>query len=286
MHRPDPLQLKNTRRLPKEVIPVLRQHAQILFEVLGRKLVGVYVHGSAAMGGFTFAQSDLDYLALVSAPLTALERKKLSALFLETYGEGAPANGIEMSIVVERFAGKDFRYPTPYEFHMGTKKQIAFHGRPHRRVMTDPDLAAHFTITRHRGICIYGKPIRSAFTRVPHQDYLASVALDSEQSFQKIQRGTGSAPCVVPRYAVLNFCRVLALITDGLVTSKAEGALWGLRHVPRRYQPIVAAALQEYRRPGSSKPINPNTLRAFAAYARDRIRDRRGSTGEIRAAQR
>src|SRR5690348_4919159 len=60
----------NEDRLPPEVVPVLAQHVDALLRVFGEKLVGVYVHGSAAMGGFNTKTSDLDYLALTVEALS------------------------------------------------------------------------------------------------------------------------------------------------------------------------------------------------------------------------
>jgi len=171
--------LRNLDRLPQEVISLLQSHVLILTEALEDKMTGVYVHGSAAMGGFNFTQSDLDYLAVVSVPLDAGERKKLADSFLKVYGKGAPAKGVEMSIVVEEFVGKGFRYPPPYEFHMGTEEQVKLHGCPHMHEMLDPDLAAHFTVIKERGVCVYGKVIDEVFAEVPKQYYLAAIASDS-----------------------------------------------------------------------------------------------------------
>lgn len=266
------MNLKNTDKLPKEVIPVLQKHAQVLFDSLGDKLTGIYVHGSAAMGGFTPTQSDFDYLVTTSNPLTPEERQKLSKSFLDVYGIDAPAKGVEMSIVVEKFAGEDFLYPTPFEFHMGTKEMIEKQGlqKPENG---DPDLAAHFTITKKHGICVYGKPIDEVFIDVPRKYYLDSIAKDSEESFQNIQAKTGSEKCVVPNYAVLNFCRVLAFIENELIISKTEGAKWALENLPEKYHPIISAALHEYQNVGSSEKIDPELLKQFATFAQTKIRN-------------
>lgn len=267
------MELKNIEKLPGEAIPLLQRHAQILLDSLGEKLTGIYIHGSAAMGGFTFKQSDFDYLAIISSPLTPEERQKLSESFLEIYGKDAPGNGIEMSIVVEEFAGSDFRYPTPYEFHMGTKEQVRFHGLPHKTDMVDPDLAAHFAITKKRGICVYGKSIDEVFADVPRKYYLDSIAKDFEESFSNIQEKTGTEKCIVPKYAVLNFCRVLAFIQENLIVSKVEGAEWALKNLPEKYHPIISAALQEYREADSSGKVDPKLLKEFAAFAQTKIRN-------------
>ncbi len=262
----------NTGKLPKEVFPVLQKHIQVLFDSLGDKLTGVYVHGSAAMGGFTPEQSDFDYLVTISCSLTPEERQKLSKSFLNIYGKDAPAKGIEMSIVIEKFAGSDFRYPTPYEFHMGNEEQIKFHGLPHKNEMTDTDLAAHFTITKTRGVCVFGKRIDDVFVDVPRKYYLDSIAKDSEESIDNIQKKTGTSKCLVPNYAVLNFCRVLAFIDNQLIVSKTEGAMWALENLPEKYHPIISAALQEYQNTGSSENVDPELLKQFATFAHQEIR--------------
>lgn len=265
--------LRNTQKLPQGIVSILQKHVQVLLDALSKKLTGVYVHGSAAMGGFTPTQSDFDYLVTISSRLTPGERQKLSESFLGIYGKDAPAKGVEMSIVIEKFAGSDFCYPTPYEFHMASKEQIRFHGLPHKTEMTDPDLAAHFTITKQRGICVFGKPINEVFADVPKKHYLHSIAQDSEESFGNIQEETGTKKCTVPNYAVLNFCRVLAFIDEDIVASKTEGAEWALEKLPKQYHPIILAALQEYRNIGSSEKVDSELLKQFATSAQTTIRE-------------
>jgi predicted nucleotidyltransferase len=264
----------NADKLPQEATNILRAHVLILREALCSKLIGVYVHGSAALGGFNPAQSDLDYLVLISSPLTNSERRALSISFLQIYGEDAPAKGVEMSIVHERFAGKHFQYPTPYEFYMGSPEQVRFYGQPRdsTHVETDKDLAAHFMITKMRGLCVYGQPIDDVFEVVAREYYLDSIATDSERSFTNILKKTGSQECVVPMYAVLNFCRVLAFVDDGLITSKIEGGKWGIKILPNKFYPIILSGLLEYSHPGSSEKVDPFLLKDFAEYAQTKIR--------------
>jgi hypothetical protein len=181
-----------------------------------------------------------------------------------------PAGGVEMSIVEAHYAGPGYRYPTPYAFHMGTREQVQMHGLPPDRETVDPDLAAHFTITKRRGLCVYGRPIDEVFVEVPRADYLDSIVLDAEECYDSIQTETGPGPCVVPKYAVLNFCRVLAVLEADLVTSKIEGGEWGLAHLPEHYRPVIAAALQEVRE-GASAPVDGDLLKEFATYAWARI---------------
>jgi streptomycin 3"-adenylyltransferase len=266
------MRLRNTDKLPAEVVPLLRKHVRILVAALGDKLVGVYVHGSAALGGFTFAHSDLDYLAVVAAPLTAAERRVLADSWLATYGQNVPAKGVEMSIVPAEFAGAGFRYPTPYEFHMGTEEQLRLHREPHAQEMLDHDLAAHFTITQERGVCVYGRSIPEVFAKVPRAFYLDSIVRDAEESLREILEDNSSESAPVPSYAVLNACRVLAYAEEGLIASKSEGAQWAREHLPLQYHSLIAVALRRYSQVGAEEQAEPGLLQDFATYALNRIR--------------
>lgn len=266
-----PVMLQHAGALPPVVRPILQTHVQVLRAALGDELVGVYVHGSIALGGFNPEQSDLDYLAVVAGPITATARAALASNFLAVFDTPGAAGGVEMSIVQARYAGPDFRYPTPYEFHMGTRDQVRLHGKPHSREYLDPDLAAHFTITQRHGLCVYGAPVDAVFATVPRAAYLASIALDAADSNHNIQTQTAPGPCRVPKYAVLNFCRVLAVIEEDRITSKRDGGAWGLAHLPPRFHPLITAALDESRSLGASPLVDGDLLKEFAAWALARI---------------
>jgi streptomycin 3"-adenylyltransferase len=176
--------------------------------------------------------------------------------------------------VVTRSELRDLKYPTPFEVHFATShKEDFLPGKAKLDVTeSDPDLAAHFTITKARGVTLYGEPIDETFPEVPPQYYLDSIAKDSEWSFGCVDKGPDSGTCRVPPYAVLNFCRVLAFIQEGLITSKSEGALWGLRTLPQEYRPLIEEALQEYRVADSSKEVDAALLKRFAKFAIEIIR--------------
>jgi predicted nucleotidyltransferase len=249
--------LKDTERLPRQTLPVLEEHTNALHEILGDKLVGVYVHGSAALGGFTPQQSDLDYLAVVAKPLSANERARLSEVFLSLHGTSGFRKAVEMSIVEARFAGTDFRYPTPYEFHMGTLEQVERHGSPHRFEHRGPDLASHFTVVRERGVCVFGRVIAKVFTPVPRRDFFLSNLEDASNARDKILRD--------PIYVILNLCRTLFAVEDGNVYSKIEGARLYLRKQRELYElhELVRTALADYQSGGSSN-YDPAKLQEFA----------------------
>ncbi|HXQ57646.1 MAG TPA: nucleotidyltransferase domain-containing protein, partial [Actinomycetes bacterium] len=50
-----------------------------LTRVLGPALVGLYLHGSAAMGGWSAEHSDIDLLGVVARPLDRRVKRVISA---------------------------------------------------------------------------------------------------------------------------------------------------------------------------------------------------------------
>jgi streptomycin 3"-adenylyltransferase len=58
----------------------------------------------------------------------------------------------------------------------------------------------------------------------------------------------------------------------GLITSKLEGGLWGLENLPRTFEPVIQAALDEYTE-GEGDAVNCSLLKRFADYAMSHIND-------------
>lgn len=202
---------------------VAEAFAQMSQDILGDNLVGVYLHGSAAMGCFNPQKSDIDLLIVVEnsvpdeAKLAFMER-------LVKLNDKAPEKGIEMSIVKHSVCNP-FCYPTPFELHFSNTHLNWFLENPQDYIVkmkgTDPDLAAHVTITRAYGKVLYGAEISDVFGPVPKEDYIDSIWLDIENAAEDVLKN--------PVYVILNLCRVLAYLKEDLILSKKDGGIWGLR---------------------------------------------------------
>lgn len=209
-------------------------------EILKDCLTGIYLHGSAAMGCYHPQKSDLDFLVVVNEPMTdAVKRIYMDNLFeLDT---NVPGKGIEMSIVLKNDCDP-FIYPTPYILHYSRGHKEWYKSDPEDYIQrmngTDKDLAAHFTMIRNRGCCLYGLPIQKVFGMVPEQDYLDSLWYDVSNAEKEITEN--------PMYLILNLARVLAYLKEKKILSKREGGAWGLEHLPDEYHPLIRSALREY----------------------------------------
>ena len=209
-------------------------------EILTDNLVGVYLHGSAVMGCFNPEKSDIDLIVVVKNDIPDVDKKAFMDMVV-ALNANAPSKGIEVSIVKSNVC-KPFVYPTPFELHFSAMHLNWYKDNLDNYVQnmkgTDEDLAAHFTIITHRGVCLTGAPIDEVFGEVPKDAYMDSIRGDIAEAEQDILEDT--------MYITLNLARVLAFVREGLVLSKREGGEWGLKNLPLEYHPLIEKSLREY----------------------------------------
>lgn len=230
--------------------------------ILGDKLVGVYVHGSIAFGCFRWETSDVDFLAVVNAPLTHEEKVALIGVLLARTPD-APEKGLEMSVVLADVC-KNFVYPTPYELHFSNAHlfQYTEDADSYCEILTgnDPDLAGHFAVTCAVGIAWYGLPIDEVFAPVPRDALMNSILLDVEDSRDNLMAN--------PPYFILNLCRTIACKEENRMLSKAGGGEWALAHLPDEYHPVITSALNAYT---TGEKMNTDGAEDFRDYALARL---------------
>lgn len=228
-------------------------------EILKDNLVGIYLHGSAVMGCYNPAKSDLDLIVVVKETMTDAEKRSYMDMVVELNGRG-PAKGIEMSVVKQNVC-MPFVYPTPFELHFSIAHLDWYRNDPEDYISKmkgeDKDLAAHFTIINHRGKCLCGAPVREVFADVPVPDYIDSIWNDIVDAEAEISDN--------PMYLILNLARVFAYLKDGLVLSKKEGGEWALNVLCEKYHDLIQAALHEYAE-GSDISYDMDLAKDYAKY--------------------
>ena len=222
----------------------LTQYVARSRDILKDDLTGIYLHGSAVMGCFNPAKSDIDLIIVVSGPMTDTLKREYLKMVVDMNASG-PAKGIEMSIVLKDVCSL-FVYPTPFELHFSVAHLNWYKNDPDDYIRKmkgiDKDLAAHFTIISHRGRCLYGAPITDVFAEVPKAAYMDSIYEDIAYAGEDISENT--------MYLTLNLARVLAYQKEGLVLSKKEGGEWAVGHIPAEYHSLIKNALKEYAEAG------------------------------------
>lgn len=221
----------------QELLDKLVKYSRHIFE---NNIVGIYLHGSMAMGCFNPMKSDLDILVIVENTITDLQKKMFMDVIVDL-NDNAPTKGIEMSLVRSEYC-KNFVYPTPFDLHFSTMHLNWYKSNPKEYIEKmngiDHDLAAHFVITKNRGIVLYGKAISDVFGEISSEAYFDSIKRDIIESQDEVIDN--------PIYIILNLCRVLAYVQDKLVLSKKEGGEWGIKNIDDKYQGLIKEALECY----------------------------------------
>ncbi len=229
-------------------------------------LCGIYLHGSLAMGCFNPARSDLDVLVISKDALSLELCPKLTTAILDISGQPHP---LEISMLSQADLNP-WRHPCPYQFHFSEDWRARFMNALRTGTMPwdsgfriDPDLAAHITITKHYGLCLYGLPIDEVFPDIPPEDYLNSIRQDVLDALGNVVNN--------PVYGILNCCRVLAFIQQDLVCSKREGGLWALQRLPDDLQPVVQQALDIYSGKLQDSGFDDPSLDSFVAHVKPQL---------------
>jgi hypothetical protein len=224
-------------------------------------VVGVYLHGSAVLGGFRAPTSDVDVLAVVRATRPSSDQRALGERLAAV--PGCPGSGIELSVVTAATAAD--LGDCPFEVHVNTTggTAVVVPGFDHAG---DPDLILHSAVCRAHGVAVTGPPPAEVFGAVDRGRILA--AMIAELTAPSLQQAAV--------YAVLNACRATRFAEDGRLCSKLEGGEWFLRrHGPN---PVVGAALTAQRH-GRDAPFARGGLvtvirdaKAFVATIREELR--------------
>jgi predicted nucleotidyltransferase len=222
-----------------------------LQRLLGQHLLGIYLHGSLALGGFQPGRSDIDVI-VVTAQRIGLETKcRCMELLLRISRMPCPLD-IRFLVELDLFPYQhpllcDLHYHESwrenYQQELGTGIWKHWNGSAQH----DPDLTVHLTVLHRYGICLYGKPLAEVFPPVPERDVRAAIVKD-------VQLAQGE-PLYDPISFVLNACRACAYLQNDAILSKDAGGLWGLAHLPEQYHPLIGQALASIERERLGRPV-------------------------------
>ena len=247
------------------VVATLREH-------LGAELIGVYLHGSLAMGGFTRGQSDVDILAVCAAPLSPDRRASVGAALA---GIPIPESGgeLEFSLVTEAAV----RTPAPaprFEVHVSTHEEPAVVDGADRP--GDEDLVVHFAMVLARGRVLGGPEPAELFVASPRNTliraFLGDIAWAREHGAAGWE-GHYRPEFSSMAYRVLNAARSWRYLETGELGSKVEGAAWLERRDPDPDVRAILEAAVAFQRGGLPDRPADQAVEAFVDRVERMLRD-------------
>ena len=201
-----------------------------LRRVLGPRLVGVYLHGSAVLGGWSAEASDVDLLAVVAWPFGQRAKRVISARLNHPSLVCPSAGGLELGMVTAAVAGDPPRRP-PFELQLTTGPS------PRTRLggaaATDPALLLHFAVCRRSGLAVSGPDPVEVFAEPP-RDWLL------EQAAATLRRAGRQGSFA---HRVLAGCRAWRYLEDDVLGSKADAGRWARLRLAEPVGPDLAGVV-------------------------------------------
>lgn len=244
---------------PPDVRAYVERVAGVLHQELGNGLLGVYLHGSAVLGGFEATRSDVDVLA-VSEGRTSGEARRRIAERLSTAALPCPGVGLEFGLISGASLEPITRAPT-FELDLwspvgGTDRFTDGEGHP-----GGTDYPMHVAVCRGHGLAVFGPPPAAVFPEVPRAWLLEAFAGDLAWAEER----------ELWSYGVLNACRGLRYLEDGVLCSKLEGAVWAREGARVEDASAIDAAMARQRGADVDGP-DPGRAVSFVSGVREALR--------------
>ena len=243
----------------------LDQAVALIREVLGDELVGLYLFGSAVLGGLT-PTSDLDLLAVVRRPTTPDERRRLAERLLAL---SKRPRHLELTLVVQSDV-RPWRYPPRMDFQYGDWLRDEFERGEIPPRVPNPDLAALITMTVLYGRSLAGPPPREVFAPVPHGDLVRAGVDEIDGILAGLEGDT--------RNMFLTLARIWSTAETGEIRPKDAAADWAIGRLPEAHRPVLERARDGYRS-GDYGTWDDLDVRACADYLVGKVRRSRRRRG-------
>ena len=214
----------------------LKESLNLLSAILGSDLLGVYLYGSALVGGLQ-RYSDIDLLVMTSRATTLEERRRLVANLLQI--SGIYMKGIKLPIemtLVEKVAINPWHCPPHFDFQYGEWLRTSFENGDIELWATHemPDLALIITQVLLKSHTLCGSEPKQLLPDVPYRDYINALLHDQSRLIADLAHDT--------RNVLLTYARTWSTLKTNTFRSKPSAADWAIHHLPKVHQPVMQRA--------------------------------------------
>jgi hypothetical protein len=252
--------------LPDEVRAYVSHLVERLQAYLGADLLGAYLVGSAALGGFAPERSDIDVQAVCARPLPRARKEQLVASLAHP-ALVCPARGCEF-VLYSRAAVADAVADGAYQINLNSGPRMPFH------VSYEPSADPAFwfvldrAILREHGVSLVGPEPRELVAPTPRA-WLLQALLDALRWHVAYdQPGADS---------ILNACRAWRFAEEGRWTSKVEAAAWART---RAAEPAIIEHALALRAGTTDQPLERQDMRPFVEQIMARLAHLQATSAE------
>lgn len=210
---------------------------RLVAEIGGAEVVGIYLHGSAVLGGLTPA-SDLDILVVLRRSLDEDQRRSLVAGLMAVSGPATGGRPVELTAVVASQV-RPWRWPPVGDFLYGEWQRREYEAGRLPRPEPMPGLAVAITLALAGDRPLAGPPPAQVLAPVPPADLARASMADLATLLADLPGDT--------RNVVLTLARIWTTVATGQILSKDAAATWALPRLAPQHRAVLAHARRLYR---------------------------------------
>ena len=223
------------KEIPKEAIQVLT----IIKEVLEDQLVGVYLYGSAVMGGLR-VKSDVDILVITNRGLSERTRRELAERLMQISGRPGESAGIrplEITVVNQNDV-VPWHFPPRFEFMYGEWLRAQFEKGEIPGATVDPDLALLLAQAERNSITLFGAGVEETLEPIPW--------IDIQRAMRDSLPGLIASVQGDERNVILTLARMWYTASTSEFSSKDGAADWAIPQLPEEHAVLLDQARIAY----------------------------------------
>ncbi len=224
---------------------------------LADRLVGVYVGGSLALGGYLAGRSDVDMAAVARGRLPEAAKREIVAL-LRHEALPCPARGLELVLYPETTT-REPSIEAGFDLNLNTGRALELRVDLEADVPDPHWFAIDRSVLSRHGVAVLGPPASEVFAPIP-RSVLLPVLVDSLRWYGAERAGSPDG--------VLNACRALRFAEEGAWSSKPEAGRWALERLGAPTVVLRALVARSGAVPGG---LDPDQARTFARSVEERL---------------
>lgn len=246
----------------EEINSLLQLLLSQIKNILGEKMVGLYLYGSLVTGDFDIKISDIDLLCAVSSEVDTSEFEKLKNMhedFAKTYK--AWNDRIEVQYL-STDGLKTFKTQT-------TKMVDISPGEPIHILDAGKEWLVNWYMVQEKGLTLFGVSPATIIDPISKDEFIETVREHTKMwRVKEISKRRGAQA-----YAILTLCRAYYTLKNGEQVPKREAAAWIQKEFPE-WSPLIWDALQwrneQWENQTEDETVYPQTVK-FVNFMIDQI---------------
>jgi hypothetical protein len=219
-----------------EINTVLKLLLDEARSVLDTYFVGLYLHGSLALGDFNPGHSDIDFAVVTTREMPVKLIAELEAAYRRIIESGlAWVEKLEGSFLSKKALRRWIPEETPHPHFFNKQFMLINNGR---------DWIIDRHILREYGVIVAGPPIKPLIDPVSPDELREAVILGIREDWtSKLNDREWLVPPSHQPFVVLTCCRALYTVKSGTVTSKTASARWAIATLDKNWTDLIESAL-------------------------------------------